>query len=168
MNPDPEFEQVVSDFFAQLAASQKPMDPELDGLDLWDIYTQPVEAVHKRDAMTDLEREELETYRMRPDGGFGQIAAYYLLAEELGVKPNGSVVDTVTAIVKERDALKKALTDVVDGWVDTNHGFSPDVPDLAMVNIDAMTNAANLIGYYIEPEKRLGEAGPVDGETDPL
>jgi hypothetical protein len=57
--------------------------------------------------MTDLEREELETYRMK--SGNGQIAAYYLLAEELGVQPHGSVVDTITAIVEERDRYREAL-----------------------------------------------------------
>lgn len=64
--------------------------------------------------MTELEREELETYRMKSENG--QIAAYYLLAEELGVKAYGSVVDTVANIVKERDRYKRALERIEEHW----------------------------------------------------
>ncbi len=59
-----------------------------------------------------LMEEELEALRLG-EGARGPIAAYYLLAEELGVKAGGSVVDTVHATIaaakaREREAVERA------------------------------------------------------------
>ena len=85
--------------------------------------------------MTDLEREELETYRMKSENG--QIAAYYLLAEELGVNPGGSVVDTVTCIARQRNRFHAALDRIADEWKKEK----PDVVAMAHWAIDALNDA---------------------------
>jgi chemotaxis protein histidine kinase CheA len=57
------------------------------------------EAVYQLQESIARDREELETYRSTDgkDGRNGPIAAYYMLAEELGVEPGGSVVETIHA-----------------------------------------------------------------------
>ncbi len=75
--------------------------------------------------MTDLEREELETYRMKSENG--QIAAYYLLAEELGVKPGGGVVDTVHARIHDLEKACRLARKELAHWVrDHGHDIGTD------------------------------------------
>jgi hypothetical protein len=64
-----------------------------------------VEVSRLQTSLTGLEREELDQLR-RQDSG--PISAYYLLAQELGVGPGGSVVDTVHDKIRDAAALERS------------------------------------------------------------
>jgi hypothetical protein len=117
------------------------------------------EAVYQLQEGIARDREELEDYRSTDgkDGRNGPIGVYYLLAEELGVEPGGSVVETIHSRIQAAEENAARLS----GELTRVHAARVRAHNYWIAKVRRQRAQLHLMHQTIEKNKRL--QGVVEG-----